>query len=234
MSATFKIEIAGENSLILYFDQPVNDEVAAKVQQAQWLIRQEMSNDIIDLIPSYDSILVMFNLHNIDHHQITNKLQKLLINSPIINNNQGALIELPVYYSSESGPDLAAIAKSKDLTIEQIITLHQQQEYNVYAIGFAPGFAYLGEVNQRIAMPRLSTPRIKVPKGAVGIADRQTAVYPSTSPGGWNIIGLCPIEIFNANKAPTMPVQVGDRVKFKAISKDEFFALGGVLGATYD
>ncbi|TWX53413.1 5-oxoprolinase subunit PxpB [Colwellia hornerae] len=234
MSAVFKIEIAGENSLILYFDKPVNDEVSAKVQQVQWLIRQEMSNDIIDLIPSYTSILVVFNLYKIDHQQITKKLQKLLINLPVINNIQGALIELPVYYASESGPDLAAIAQYKDLTIEQIITLHQQQEYHVYAIGFAPGFAYLGEIDERIAMPRLSTPRMKVPKGAVAIADRQTAVYPSTSPGGWNIIGLCPTEMFNANKTPVMPVQVGDRVKFKAISKDEFFALGGVLGAAYD
>jgi len=234
MSPDLKIEIAGENSLIIYFAEQVNTEVAAKIHQAQLLIRQKMSKDIIDLIPSYASMLVVFNLVEIDHQQLTNKLQMLLTNLQIDNDSQGALIELPVYYASESGPDLPLIAKHINLPIEQIIAIHQQQEYRVYAIGFAPGFAYLGEVDNRIAMPRLSTPRMKVPKGAVAIADRQTAVYPNNSPGGWNIIGLCPVEMFNANKTPTMPVQVGDRVKFKAISKDEFFALGGVLGATYD
>jgi KipI family sensor histidine kinase inhibitor len=233
MSPEIKIEIAGENSLIIYFAEQANAEIAVKVQKAQLLIRQEMSKVIIDLIPSYTSILVVFNLFESDHHQITNKLQMILKNLPINSNTQGALIELPVYYSVESGPDLNAIAKHANLSTEEIVAIHQQQEYRVYAIGFAPGFAYLGEVDERIAMPRLSTPRMKVPKGAVAIADRQTAIYPSTSPGGWNIIGLCPIEMFSANKKPNMPVQVGDRVKFTAISKDEFFALGGLLGTTY-
>jgi len=234
MSPDLKIEIAGESSLILYFSEQVNTEVAAKIHQAQLLITEKMSKDIIDLIPSYASILVVFNLHEIDHHQLANQLQTLLTHFQINNDTQEALIELPVYYATESGPDLPPIAKHANLPIEQIIAIHQQQEYRVYAIGFAPGFAYLGEVDNRIAMPRLSTPRMKVPKGAVAIADRQTAIYPNNSPGGWNIIGLCPVEMFNADKTPTMPVQVGDRVTFKAISKDEFFALGGVLGATYD
>jgi KipI family sensor histidine kinase inhibitor len=99
----------------------------------------------------------------------------------------------------------------------------------VYAIGFAPGFAYLGEVDKRIAAARLATPRQKVPRGAVGIADRQTAVYPAVSPGGWNLIGLCPQRMFDPVARPTMPVAVGDRVKFDAISRDEFLALGGEL-----
>ena len=234
MSLELKIEIAGENALIIYFSGQVNAEMATKVKQAQLLIWQEMNNCIIDLIPSYASILVVFNLLEVEHHQVANKLQRLLENLQTNNNTQGALIELPVYYDIESGPDLKAVAKHSNLPVKQIIAIHQQQQYRVYAIGFAPGFAYLGEVDKRIAMPRLSTPRMKVPKGAVAIADRQTAVYPSTSPGGWNIIGLCPVDMFNANKTPTMPVQVGDKVKFKAISKDEFLALGGKLGKTYD
>jgi len=102
-------------------------------------------------------------------------------------------------------------------------------QYRVYAIGFAPGFAYLGEVDARIAAPRLATPRKKVPKGAVAIADRQTAVYPAVSPGGWNLIGLCPVDMFNPNAKPTMPVQVGDKVQFKSIEREEFLSLGGQL-----
>jgi KipI family sensor histidine kinase inhibitor len=107
--------------------------------------------------------------------------------------------------------------------------LHQATEYQVYAIGFAPGFAYLGQVDERIAAPRLSTPRQKVPRGAVAIADRQTAVYPAPSPGGWNLIGLCPTAMFSPASEPIMPVTVGDRVRFEAIDKSRYLELGGKL-----
>jgi KipI family sensor histidine kinase inhibitor len=189
-----------------------------------------MANDIVDLVPSYASILVVFDMFDIDHHQLRNKLSGLLTQLSSTQQASGKLVELPVYYSAQSGPDLARIAQHADLSIEDVIQLHQAQEYHVYAIGFAPGFAYLGDVDTRIAMPRLATPRQAVPRGAVAIADRQTAVYPSVSPGGWNIIGLCPQRMFDASVEETMPVKVGDRVKFKAITEQEFYALGGELG----
>jgi len=238
MSSKINIHVAGENALIIYFAEQVSSDVSVRVQQAEQLIRHAMKNelsaDIIDLIPSYASLMVMFNLHTTDHHKVRNKLRILLHSldnyAPIINNTeQISLIELPVYYALESGPDLAAIAEQANISIEDVIEIHQAKEYRVYAIGFAPGFAYLGDVDERITSARLSTPRIKVPKGAVAIADKQTAVYPSISPGGWNIIGLCPIDMFDATSTPTMPVKVGDKVKFKAITKVEFLALGGEL-----
>jgi KipI family sensor histidine kinase inhibitor len=245
------IHLAGENALIIYFSQEddgqLSANVSAKVQQAEQLIRKvmaqelahELSKDILDLVPSYASLMVMFNMITTDHHQVRNKLRSLLQtidqnSTEQVITHQANLVELPVYYSHESGPDLSVIAQRAQLTVEQVIELHQAQEYRVYAIGFAPGFAYLGEVDERIAAPRLSTPRMKVPKGAVAIADRQTAVYPSLSPGGWNLIGLCPINMFDAKASPSMPVNVGDRVKFTAISKDEFLKLGGVLEVSYD
>ncbi|MCP4322618.1 MAG: 5-oxoprolinase subunit PxpB [Alteromonadales bacterium] len=231
------LEIAGENALILYFSEhgqkktttEVNESVSSNVQQAVQLIQKHLSADIIDLIPSYASILVMFNLLEIDHHHLRNKLKKLLVNCTNQSSKQGRLIELPAYYSVESGQDLQRIAQKSKMTIEQVISLHQAQEYRVYAVGFAPGFAYLGEVDERIAMPRLSTPRLKVPKGAVAIADRQTAVYPAQSPGGWNIIGLCPVDMFNPKAEPIMAVSVGDRVKFVGITRHKFLSLGGKL-----
>jgi KipI family sensor histidine kinase inhibitor len=247
MLENITIHIAGENALIIYFCEQgggqVSANVSAKVQQAEQLIRkameQELAQDIIDLVPSYASLMVMFNMMTTDHHKIRNKLrillQQLEHQSPEqVTMHETNIVELPVYYSSESGPDLSVIAQRANLTVEQVIEIHQAQEYRVYAIGFAPGFAYLGEVDERIAAPRLGTPRMKVPKGAVAIADSQTAVYPSVSPGGWNIIGLCPINMFDAKAKPTMPVNVGDRVKFKAISKGEFITLGGKLGVRYD
>ncbi|TWX71976.1 5-oxoprolinase subunit PxpB [Colwellia demingiae] len=228
-----RLEVAGENSLMLYFSDKgqessvITPNISSNVQQADHLIRQHFSTEIIDLISSYASILVVFNLLEIDHHDLRNKLKSVLKQCGSVNNKQGRLIELPAYYSLESGVDLPRIAKHAKLTIEQVIYLHQAQEYRVYAIGFAPGFAYLGAVDERIAMARLTTPRLKVPKGAIAIADRQTAVYPAQSPGGWNIIGLCPLDMFNAQAEPTMPVEVGDRVKFVAIDKAEFIELGG-------
>ena len=247
MFGNINIHIAGENALILYFceqgEGQVSANVSLKVKQAEQLIRtameQGLSQDIIDLVPSYASLMVMFNMMSTDHHQLRNKLRNLLQSmnakskdSCIV--DKTTIVELPVYYSIESGPELPLIAQQAQLSVEQVIELHQAQEYRVYAIGFAPGFAYLGEVDERIAAPRLSTPRMKVPKGAVAIADRQTAVYPSASPGGWNIIGLCPINMFDPKADPIMPISVGDRVKFKAISKTEFINLGGVLSVSYE
>ncbi len=236
-----RLEVAGENALMLYFsDQEhgnsqgtktavVNENISSNVQQATQMIKKHLSADIIDLIPSYASILVMFNLLEIDHHHLRNKLKKILANCGSQLSKKGRLIELPAYYSLESGQDLPRIAEKAQMSVEQVISLHQAQEYRVYAIGFAPGFAYLGEVDERIAMPRLSTPRLKVPKGAVAIADRQTAVYPAESPGGWNIIGLCPVDMFSPEADMPMTVEVGDKVKFVAIERHEFLELGGIL-----
>ena len=238
MSANINIHIAGENALILYFSEQTSRDVFTTVQQAEQLIRHvikdELSAGIIDLVPSYASLMVMFNITTTDHHHVRKKLRSLLqklndISPTDRNAEQAVLIELPVYYALESGPDLTVIAKRANLSVEQVIDIHQTQEYRVYAIGFAPGFAYLGDVDERIASPRLKTPRMKVPKGAVAIADKQTAVYPDVSPGGWNIIGLCPIDMFDATAIPIMPVKVGDKVKFKAITKADFLALGGEL-----
>jgi KipI family sensor histidine kinase inhibitor len=245
-------EFAGENSIILYFvakedktptaSQDNNDHkisrdklplttinpgINKKVHRTCLLIRKHLTKLIVDLIPSYASILVVFNLSITDHHQMLTKLRELLRQLPTQDDELGHLMQLPVYYSVDYGLDLSRIAKRSKLTVEQVITLHQAQEYQVYAIGFAPGFAYLGEVDARIAMPRLASPRLKVPKGAVAIADTQTAVYPAESPGGWNIVGLCPTTMFCPNSKPTMPIMVGDRVKFYAITKQEFVNLGG-------
>ena len=219
MTTDFNIEIAGENALIIYFEPSSNQQLTSeKIQLAQTLISEKLNTEVIDLIPAYSSILIVFNMVIVDHHQLTNKIKKNIVN-------------LPIYYSLESGPDLAKVANQANLTIEQVIQLHQSQPYQVFTVGFAPGFAYLGNVNERIATPRLNTPRHKVPKGSVGIADNQTAVYPNDSPGGWNIIGLCPTKMFTLNEKPAMPIQVGDTVKFYRISRSEFLALGGILGA---
>jgi len=193
-------------------------------------LETELSGKLIDMVPSYASLLVIYDQLATDHLEIRSGIRKVLSQLGESDNREGNLVILPAYYSTESGPDLEALAQRADLSTEEVIKIHSEMEYRVYAIGFAPGFAYLGEVDERIAAPRLSTPRTRVPRGAIAIADRQTAVYPAVSPGGWNLIGLCPTRMFNPEAEPTMPVQVGDRIRFNPISRDEFFALGGELG----
>lgn len=223
------IHIAGENALILYFGDETSPAVSASVQTAVQILSEALSDVLVDLVPSYASLLVVFNPLRCDHLAVRRLIRENLAAEKSGAGQEGKLVELPVYYSLESGPDLAVIAERTGLGHDEIIDLHQAEEYRVYAIGFAPGFAYLGQVDERIASPRLSTPRTKVPRGAVGIADRQTAIYPGVSPGGWNLIGLCPERMFDPDASPTMPVQVGDRVRFRAISRDDFFARGGKL-----
>ncbi len=229
-----RITVAGENALIIYFDEAgfsakASPEIAARVQAAKVAITTSLDNVLIDLIPSYASLTLIYDPLKTDHFYINQTLKTILTELDSQQSGQGELVTLPVYYSVESGPELERIANNAKLSIEQVIDLHQAQEYRVYAIGFAPGFAYLGEVNPSIASPRLSTPRQKVPRGAVGIADQQTAVYPAQSPGGWNLIGLCPQRMFDPKAQPSMPVAVGDRVQFEAISREQFLGLGGEL-----
>jgi KipI family sensor histidine kinase inhibitor len=224
-----RIEIAGQNAFIVYFAEQTSAAVSNQIQAAVSNILASMQDCIVDLVPSYASLLVIFDLDRSDHFAVKQKLRDALTDLDGAAADSGDLITLPVYYSAESGPDLEVIAERGNISVEDVIVIHQQQEYRVYAIGFAPGFAYLGEVDERIAAPRLATPRQKVPRGAVAIADRQTAVYPAVSPGGWNLIGLCPTRMFDADKNPSMPVMVGDRIRFAAINREEFIARGGEL-----
>jgi KipI family sensor histidine kinase inhibitor len=224
-----RIEIAGENSLIIYFSEQTSPQVSAQVQLAMGKLESLLASHVIDMVPSYASLLVIYNQYTTDHYFVSACIKSALQDLNSTEQEEGKIVELPAFYSTESGPDLEMLATNAKLSIEEVIDIHTTMEYRVYAIGFAPGFAYLGEVDPRIAAPRLSTPRLKVPRGAVAIADRQTAVYPAVSPGGWNLIGLCPTRMFNPQAQPSMPVQVGDRVKFKAIQRDEFISLGGEL-----
>ena len=225
-----KIQVAGENALILYFGDQVSEDVSQSIQQVARGLSSFVGNLLIDMVPSYASLMVIFNPLLCDHLKVRQLIREAAQGSATqAGPAHSSVITLPAYYGLEVAPDLENLAENAGLSCQQVIDIHTSMEYRVYAIGFAPGFAYLGEVDARIAAPRLATPRKKVPKGAVAIADRQTAVYPAVSPGGWNLIGLCPLDMFNPNAKPTMPVQVGDKVKFKAIEREEFISLGGQL-----
>ncbi|AFU99558.1 5-oxoprolinase subunit PxpB [Simiduia agarivorans] len=229
MSDALRLVIAGTNSVMAYFGEGISEQAAARVAACAQALRQAPPVWLIDMVPSYGSLLVIYDPFMTDALAVRAHLRELNAKATQGDIKTSQLVRLPVYYHESVGPDLIALADKAGLTPEQVIEIHTQQIYRVYAIGFAPGFAYLGEVDPRIAAPRLATPRTKVPKGAVAIADRQTAVYPAASPGGWNLIGRCPTPMFNPKAEPTMPVQSGDQVQFYAIDKDEYLSLGGKL-----
>jgi len=149
-----KIEIAGENAFIVYFAEHSSAAVSAQIQAAVDNILANMQDCIVDLVPSYASLLVIFDLDRSDPFALRQRLRAALGNLDAVDASAGELVTLPVYYSLESGPDLEAIAARGNISVDEVIDIHQQQEYRVYAIGFAPGFAYLGEVDARIAAPR--------------------------------------------------------------------------------
>lgn len=220
---------AGENALILYLGEETSAAVSGLVQAAASAIETSLGNLLVDLVPSYASLLIIYDPIQTDHYAVAARVRKL---AEALQDNTlavGKTVTLPVYYSPESGEDLEDLAQRAQLSVEEVIHIHSSTQYRVYAIGFAPGFAYLGEVDSRIAAPRLATPRQKVPRGAVAIADRQTAVYPAQSPGGWNLVGRCPTRMFNPASKPIMPVSVGDKVKFEPIDRKQFMAMGGTL-----
>ncbi|MEP1469437.1 MAG: 5-oxoprolinase subunit PxpB [Halieaceae bacterium] len=220
---------AGEDALIAYLGEETSPAISAKVQAAAVAVEAALGDDLVDLVPSYASLLVIYNPLQTDHLSVAHRVREAVAQSDTVSASEGRAVALPVYYDAEVGEDLPGIAQRAGLSTDEVIALHSGADYRVYAIGFAPGFAYLGQVDERIAAPRLATPRQKVPRGAVAIADRQTAVYPAVSPGGWNLIGRCPVRMFDPDADPTMPVSVGDIVRFTPIGRDEYLALGGEL-----
>lgn len=224
-----KIVSAGENSVIVYFADSASAEVTARVQHAVQQLSAILGNKLIDLTPSYASLLITYDPFSIDQSTLRTIIHNSANSFTEGAQTQGRLIELPCFYSADYSPDLSTLANRAGIPISEVIERHTQVEYRVYAIGFAPGFAYLGDVDPLLATPRLDTPRLSVPRGAVAIADRQTAVYPAESPGGWNLIGLCPSVLFDPQSTPPMPFSVGDRVRFHAISQSDYIEQGGQL-----
>ena len=224
-----ELHSAGEDAMMLYLGDSTSPDISARVQAAVTAVEHALGEDLVDLVPSYASLLIIYNAMTTDHLSVAHRVKEATADLQSAARNGGKTGVLPVYYDPEVGEDLEAMADRAGLSIDEVIALNSGEHYRVYAIGFAPGIAYLGQVHERIAAPRLATPRQKVPRGAVAIADRQTAVYPAVSPGGWNLIGRCPVRMFDPEAQPTMPVAVGDQVRFEPVNRARFLELGGEL-----
>ena len=223
-----KFKIASVDSLIIYFGDIIDEQIALNVKKTCLCLKKLKIKGIIEIIPSYTSIFISFDIFKYDF-QTLSELIKKSINLDSNDEFEEKIVTIDVYYGQDVGLDLYDMSLKTNLSIEKIIEMHSSKFYDVFAIGFLPGFAYLASVDKRIALPRLSTPRKQIPKGSVAIADTQTAVYPQNSPGGWNIVGRTAMELFDKKLEKLSPLSVGDKVKFNPISKAEFLGQGGSL-----
>ncbi len=223
-----KFKIASVDSLIIYFGDIIDEQIALNVKKTCLCLKKLKIKGIIEIIPSYTSIFISFDIFKYDF-QTLSELIKKSINLDSNDEFEEKIVTIDVYYGQDVGLDLYDMSLKTNLSIEKIIEMHSSKFYDVFAIGFLPGFAYLASVDEKIALPRLSTPRKQIPKGSVAIADTQTAVYPQSSPGGWNIIGRTAMELFDKKLEKLSPLSVGDKVKFNPISKEEFLGQGGII-----
>ena len=223
-----RIEPAGAEALLLVLAEQPDAQLAVRIAVLAERIRQQLGPALVDLVPAWTSLLVHYDLLRISHPQLVQQLTPLL-EAWLVEAPQFAptpLRELPIWYAGE---DLAAVAAACALSVSEVIGAHSGVEYRVGAIGFAPGFAYLSELDGRLVLPRRSTPRTHVPAGSLAIAERQTAIYPQASPGGWHLLGRCPWRLFDWQAAQPCRLALGERVRFVPIDRLTYLAEGGRL-----
>lgn len=215
--------LMGDRSLLVELGDDISPAVNQCVQELFTALDMQPIDGVRELVPSYRSLLVIYEPLKISPDDL-----KRAIGDTYDHLNQTELpeprtIDIPIVYGGEQGPDLAYVAQHHHITPQEVIDYHTRPTYRVYMIGFTPGYPYLGEVPDAIATPRRTTPRILVPKGSVGIAQKQTGIYSVDSPGGWQIIGWTPVNLFDPQAQPPSLLMMGDRVRFQAMTLKEAF-----------
>lgn len=218
----------GDSALTVDFGNIISDDIHRKVLLLVRALEEAGLPDIKDVVPAYSSVSVFYDgiallkRHKSAFGYMSRQIKALLSQSVKTDVADFRMVEVPVCYSRKYGLDLVDISEQTKLPVEEIIHLHTAIKYKVYMIGFLPGFAYMGDVDESIAVPRKPEPRAKIEAGSVGIAGKQTGIYPLASPGGWQIIGRTPIQLFDTQKAEPVFFRAGDEVRFYSITEDEF------------
>lgn len=222
----------GENAVLAEFGKDINEGIHKRVQAAANLIEANHEEWMIEYVPAFTTITLFYDpIKILRKHQEYNALPfdfvcrylaKIWKGINLNTNSLTRTVEIPVCYGGELGPDLKSVAKINNLPEEEVIQLHSSAEYLVYMIGFAPGFPYLGGMSPKIAAPRKDSPSLRIPARSVGIAGLQTGIYPLETPGGWQIIGRTPLELFRPSEKEPGLLRSGDKVRFRPISLDDF------------
>lgn len=217
-----RISHCGDSALTLELGECVSPAVHRRVKAMEQAIRRANLPGVLELVPTYTTVCVHYDPCMISYSTLEAQLRQLNTKEEAAS-DEGKLVIIPVCYGGEYGSDLENVAKHAGLTSEEVVARHTAPEYLVYMLGFLPGFAYLGGLDETIACPRLDTPRTRIPAGSVGIAGMQTGIYPLSSPGGWQLIGRTPEKLFSlAENQEQFLLRSGDRVRFQPISPEEF------------
>lgn len=220
-----QIKPMGDRAILIDFEPEISENSLNKLLNLKEIIEEELVEDKVEVINTYHSLLIVyvFTIENI--YNKLSALKELVSRANIGKNINSQIYHIPVCYDEEFGLDLELIAESKKLKISEIIQLHTTPIYTVYFTGFLPGFLYLGGLDEKLKISRKETPRLKVEKGAVGIGENQTGIYPKTSPGGWQIIGNSPVTFFDKSRNPPCVISAGDKVKFYSVSKSQYLQI---------
>ncbi len=214
---------SGDSAIVIELGSEIDPSVNDRVYGLVDLIENAQIAGIVELVPTYRSLLVTYDLLVIRFGEMFDRLSDIASTpmDEVVAAVESRVVELPVVYGGEDGPDLQAVAEHAGLLVQDVIAIHSGVDYRVYMIGFAPGFPYLGGLDERIATPRLKTPRVSVPAGSVGIAESQTGVYPNASPGGWQLIGRTASKLFDVGNDEPSLITPGSRVRFVPVTSHD-------------
>jgi inhibitor of KinA len=218
-----KIYPFGDETLVIEFGKETSPEIRQRMRTVMAQLQTSPFKGFIEAIPALTKLTVLYDLQQTTYLEAEMHVSKLLKMSSATKPCAGRTVEIPVCYAEAFAPDLKALAAYLNLSVQDVIDLHTQPLYEVAMIGFVPAFPYLVGLPEQLYAPRHASPRLAVPAGSVGVAGRQTGIYPLETPGGWQLIGRTPIKLFRPDAEPPTVLQSGDMVKFYPISEREFF-----------
>lgn len=217
-----KIKAVGDRGVLLELGENIDERINRRVMELNRNIMAASIEGIIETVPAFCSVLVCYDPIITDYNLLSSRLEKLSKTVTLGKKSGGRLVEIPVCYGGESGPDLSFVAEHAGRKEREVIRIHSSRDYRIYMLGFLPGFPYLGGLDKRIHTPRLTTPRTKIPAGSVGIGGEQTGIYPMESPGGWQLIGRTPLKLFDVKRAERPLYEAGDTIRFIPITLEEY------------
>ena len=214
MQTKTRIIPLGDSSVLVHFGSEIDISINQRVHALANLVETSSLAGVIETVPAYATLLVQYDPLVLSFTQVRDFLGEKLSQVEETVSRKPKWVEVPVRYGGEYGIDLDAVARHHQLQVEDVIRIHTQRTYTVYMMGFTPGFPYMGRLDDALVMPRLETPRTRVPAGTVAIAGSQTGIYPIASPGGWRLIGWTPLKLFNPNSETPFLFVPGNEVKF--------------------
>jgi TIGR00370 family protein len=220
-----KYLVSGDCTVCVEFGNEISPEINRRIRAFKIALEKEAIDGVVETIPTYRSLSVVYRPEVIRFGELTKKFDAVLETMDSIQIPPPSVIEIPVLYGGDMGPDLEFVAAHNHKTPEEVVRIHTSGEYLIYMLGFIAGFPYLGGMSREIAAPRLKSPRVKIEGGSVGIAGEQTGIYPVASPGGWQLIGRTPLKLYDAEREKPVLLEAGQYIKFRAVDEAEYEAI---------